>query len=519
MKIILSVITICIFFTIGLIPDVFSHGLGGEVLPPVTIQDKDATLSIGISPSVYDENNDESTISLKLYRSDSFAIIEHVTYEFELKKEGKQIFKDIFHDELGYLNIKVVTDESDKITIEGNKELNSGGWMNKDFEPIIIKGPVFTSGGLYHYTVRIITVDSDSNFLTDEIKLEGAISIAENNSFTVNDEQIIQLISYFDQINNFSFESNTIKFSMPFDWNQDLEQLSVVHQEVRIPNTFDSFLSTTYTSVVNDIELPADAVTIDDYSFDDRTIHMVLNQKLIKDIHENAVNDSDSVMNFELKPSQQVTFPLEFTTPDLRYKVFLFWEPKIIHTSEDVTFFVSFEELFSDKSQKIVEYDLEIMQKGSEIYSKHLVGNVNSANPNSHKIVFDDKQSGAANLVFSNINGNSLSKGNFIIVIESSNQAQSDSAHTSPSWIKNNAGWWADGAIDDGAFIQGIQFLIKEGIIQIPNTTKNSESSSDEIPSWIKNNAGWWADGAIDDGAFIQGIQFLIKEGMIQVQR
>ncbi|MGY5144707.1 MAG: peptidase, partial [Candidatus Nitrosopumilus sp. bin_32a] len=52
---------------------------------------------------------------------------------------------------------------------------------------------------------------------------------------------------------------------------------------------------------------------------------------------------------------------------------------------------------------------------------------------------------------------------------------------------------------------------------QIPNTTKNSESSSDEIPSWIKNNAGWWADGAIDDGAFIQGIQYLISNGILQV--
>ena len=35
------------------------------------------------------------------------------------------------------------------------------------------------------------------------------------------------------------------------------------------------------------------------------------------------------------------------------------------------------------------------------------------------------------------------------------------------------------------------------------------------IPSWIKNNAGWWADGSIDDDSFIQGIQFLIKEGLI----
>ena len=83
-------------FSITLVPDIFGHGLGGEVLPPVTIGDKDATLSIGISPSIYDENNSESTISLKLYHSESFAIIEHVTYEFELKKDGKQIFKDIF---------------------------------------------------------------------------------------------------------------------------------------------------------------------------------------------------------------------------------------------------------------------------------------------------------------------------------------------------------------------------------------------------------------------------------------
>jgi len=489
--------------------------LGGEVLPPVTIQDKEATLSIAISPSIYDENNPESNISLKLYHSESFAIIEHVTYEFELKKDGKQIFKDIFHDELGYLNIKVLTDNSDKITIEGNKEPLSDGWMNENFEPIIIKGPVFTSGGLYDYTVRILTIDSDSNVLSEEVKLDGAISLAENNSFTVNDEQTIQLISYFDQINNFSFESNTIKFSMPFDWNQDLEQLSVVHEEIRIPNTFDGFLSTTYTSVVNNIELPADAVTIDDYSFDDRTIHIVLNQKLIKEIHDNAIIDSDSTMNFKLKPSQQVTFPLEFATPDLRYKVFLSWEPEIIRASEEVTFFVSFEELFSDKSQKIVEYDLKIMQKDSEIYSKHLVGNVNSANPNSHKIVFDHKQSGAANLVFSNINGHSLSKGNFIIVIEPSNQAQPDTSI--PSWIKNNAGWWSDNTIDDYSFIQGIQFLIKEGIIQIPNTIQSSESTLSEIPSWIKNNAGWWSDNAIDDDSFIQGIQFLIKEGILQI--
>lgn len=91
MKILLSAITFCIFFSIGVVPDIFGHGLGGEVLPPVTIGDKKATLSIGISPSVYDENNPETNISLRLFHSDSSAIIEHVTYEFELKKWGANL--------------------------------------------------------------------------------------------------------------------------------------------------------------------------------------------------------------------------------------------------------------------------------------------------------------------------------------------------------------------------------------------------------------------------------------------
>ncbi len=85
-----------------------------------------------------------------------------------------------------------------------------------------------------------------------------------------------------------------------------------------------------------------------------------------------------------------------------------------------------------------------------------------------------------------------------------------------PSWIKNNAGWWADDQIDDTAFVQGIQFLINEGIMNIP-PTESGESSEGEIPSWIKNNAGWWADDQIDDETFVSGIQYLITTGILQV--
>ena len=86
-----------------------------------------------------------------------------------------------------------------------------------------------------------------------------------------------------------------------------------------------------------------------------------------------------------------------------------------------------------------------------------------------------------------------------------------------PDWIKNNAGWWAEGYIPDSTFLQGIQFLIKEGIMVIPATETSGSSGSQEVPAWIKNNAEWWAKGQIDDNAFVSGIQYLVKVGIIKV--
>ena len=85
-----------------------------------------------------------------------------------------------------------------------------------------------------------------------------------------------------------------------------------------------------------------------------------------------------------------------------------------------------------------------------------------------------------------------------------------------PSWIKSIAGWWANNQIDDETFVQGIKYLINEGIINIPQT-ESGESSSTEIPSWIKKNAEWWSSDQIDDTTFLLGIKFLIENGIIDI--
>ena len=102
-----------------------------------------------------------------------------------------------------------------------------------------------------------------------------------------------------------------------------------------------------------------------------------------------------------------------------------------------------------------------------------------------------------------------------IIQVESKSQKSNDMTNI-PKWVKNNAGWWADGIIDDESFFLGLQFLIQEKIIKVESKSQKSNDVIN-IPKWVKNNAGWWADGIIDDESFMSGIEYLVKEKIIQI--
>jgi len=60
-----------------------------------------------------------------------------------------------------------------------------------------------------------------------------------------------------------------------------------------------------------------------------------------------------------------------------------------------------------------------------------------------------------------------------------------------------------------------IAIIVAIGVATIP-LTQNAQAEN-LIPSWIKNNAGFWADGEIDDATFLNGIEFLIENEIIDV--
>ncbi len=67
-----------------------------------------------------------------------------------------------------------------------------------------------------------------------------------------------------------------------------------------------------------------------------------------------------------------------------------------------------------------------------------------------------------------------------------------------PLWVKNTAKWWYQGQVGDSDFVKGIQYLIQQGIIQIPTQANSTATPGvQQIPTWVRNNAGWWANGTM----------------------
>jgi hypothetical protein len=97
-----------------------------------------------------------------------------------------------------------------------------------------------------------------------------------------------------------------------------------------------------------------------------------------------------------------------------------------------------------------------------------------------------------------------------------SSNVSAQSSYFIPSWIRNVAGWWSQGQVSDDDFVNGLQYMIQNGIIKKP-TAQGAGDGSQKIPSWIRNVAGWWAKMEVGDDEYVKALQWLIDTKILVV--
>ena len=468
---VLFCITILLF---SFIPLSHQHGLGYEILPPVIIDGKKISLEVNSLPGPGLEP-DSRSLTFALLDVSNTITIRNVEFQVKGIKGGETLFEEKFNRDNGILEMKLISDDSNFVSLA--EEEQEGGF----FESLIgsknlvveAKGSVFETGGLYNFEVTIFSIEDYNKKLEEPVKFDVGISFPDTSYFQIDDnefgDQLIEIVTFYDLIEEFDFDDKTksIKFSMPFIWSfENINQTSVVHEEISIPKKMGNLMISNFTAFVNSYEVPNQAITIDDFYEDNRIIHLVINQKLLLEILPNMPSNQNN-MEFILKPAQD-NLPLSTVTKNGQYRIILDWQPSILQSNSNAKFLLKTEDVFligkpiSLDYQFTIKYKDEILKSGSgkTTDSKEIFSEMEFEIP-SHV-------NGPISLELTDLNGNEFADAEFFIYVKGNSGDEVLEGNVNiPSWIKNNAGWWAEDLISDQDFVKGIEFLIKTGIMKI----------------------------------------------------
>jgi hypothetical protein len=512
----LFLFAILIFSSLFAFDYAFGHGVGSETFPPVDFNGKQVTLELSSSKSD-PETNDDQQISISMIDFDSKVTLRDVTFLVKSHRGETFLFEQEFKADNGFIVFNFVSEDSDSIVIEEETDNGLfGSLLGFESRMVHVKGPKLSEGGLYKFDISILTADDYSQKLEEPLFFNAGISIAQTTRHDFVDpnfgEQNIDVVTYYDEISNFQYDSNLKEISfMPFEWSEsNIEQTSVVHEELVIPKTFGDLLVSGFSMHVNGVKLSDDIVTIDDFFSDGRVVHFIIYQKELLNVFENGSNQNG--MNFVIKPDRDYIH-LSSVTENGQFRILASMEPENLTSDSNAKIIFDVTDIFLKNRPVSTSYDFSVTQNEKIIFEQSGTSNDSKDQHDMAEFMIPEDITGIVNLNFNNLDGNNLAKTTIPIVID---RVTNQNEISIPDWIRNNALWWSEEQIDDNTFIQGIEYLIKNNIIVIPQTQQETTETK-EIPSWIRNNAEWWADGQIDDETFVQGLEFLIKKGILRV--
>ncbi|MDA0756764.1 MAG: peptidase [Crenarchaeota archaeon] len=520
MKIILPLLLV--FFVTFSIGTAFGHGAGIEASPLIFTNNRQVKVTVELLPSDF-YKSDQKIIKIDAYDQTNRATVENASFKVKIFNDNQLLLDERFYTQDGNLILEVdpeiIVTNRNSIEISGEKN-NFGLWEKTDESPLIITGPIFDKGGIYTFKITLDAQDKNGTLSNVEFEVQVSVTFVEYyEENTGQKETKFRVKSYYDKISSFEYDvkKNVAKISFPFDFSEtNISHTNVIHTEIMFPKNTLEFLSPNYYGTSNGVELFKSSIFIDDYSEEDnRIVHLVLlpdHLRHIKNQLKKMQIDSSSVVlpdsiDLILNKGKEIQFPLKTLTLSEKYQVDLSWDPKEITLGESIRFIYTFRDTKDLAPIRNSDYTFTILQNGKTIFSEDRFAKIGA---DYSDYTFEKGQTGLTVVRFSNISG-SGQQTEFAFVVGS--QVKTSLV---PEWVKNNAGWWADGQIPDSAFIDGIEYMIKNRIIVVSDT-KQTKSQADGIPEWVKNNAGWWADGQIPDSGFIDGIQYMIKDGIIKI--
>lgn len=373
----------------GMIKPAHADGLFQEQFN-ASLEGRDARLSVSVNPPVLTSATQEDAyVQFRLFDAATNETIRYSTWDITIEKgvgdDSDRLLRDVFHTESGLLTLKVQPQEAETVTILGRQEDFLKAWVADPGGTINLRGPIFLEGGLYHFGIRILGIDSIRELFPEDrvSSFDSWLSVGDVFSESVNYEgnaYNTTIISYYDRVNEFDFneQDKSFNWAMPFDWNTTrIGQTSIfVHEEVKIPKAMQGIGdSLSFKATVNGVPVAGSKIVVDPYTSESELVlHYLLNKGDILSLAETVPAEAEQ-MSFSFAPSSEVVeeTTTEISTDTGGVNVALEWTPDPLNADTESTVKTTFSDAFSGEplDDADVMYDLRILDmNGTLVHSE-----------------------------------------------------------------------------------------------------------------------------------------------------
>lgn len=309
---------------------VYGHGLSKDESFPIDISGRQIAIEGLIEPSFLNESDDQQPkLAIRIFDKKTNETISDINLRIIVTFKNQTILDQQFHslDGIVLANLIPVRDSiTHEITSkEPQQHLSQNDLVQVSItNPVTIKSKLLSDGGLYYIAIILektskgIQIDADKKInlfisigktFPFVIKESGA---SRSNTNNVNGNVTLQVKTFYDEIQDFSFNEENLKisFKMPFNWDLNyVNQILTVHEEIVVPKSYTPLSKvSSFIGTVNGMKISPNTILIDDYSDkNNRIVHVVITTFKLKEYAKQiAEQGGNSYALFELEPAKTV---------------------------------------------------------------------------------------------------------------------------------------------------------------------------------------------------------------------
>ena len=142
--------------------------------------DREIVVTVELLPSNESENK---KVKISTYDNTNKKDVLNVTYFLAISKNNENLLREYFFAEDGILIFNVFSEDSNQVQVFGEQQYDHNAYVMSDVTPLQVKGPIFSTDGIYIFDTELRTIDDINNWVFNLSGFHSEINIEKDITF------------------------------------------------------------------------------------------------------------------------------------------------------------------------------------------------------------------------------------------------------------------------------------------------------------------------------------------------